>query len=532
MHNAERHVEGGRGSNLRHGSTSISKKPSSRRLQDHNEAPEEQVSHAHRHEQKYPAYDEGSHDFAHRSARDTISSHTNVAMQDSRSIGRERDLLAHFQQSPSDYIGGEDSGHSRTPRPQRLSLRPAGETRGHARVRYTRKRDSSHRRNIVQASGFESHLGVDGDAAMVDPRMYGGPINFFARQQGSNNQQRPEDIGQLKAFGKTLSLHPSYVDDEGMLNFYTQGGSIARPAPTYVPHDFASEPYPQNIDEPTPKSTAQQDTAAPSSSGIIYDLMPVVLNNDNYEYTLQVDPGTQIDDPHALVYTILNDDQKLLIMDRIRQIRPFCSDTIRRKMHDKLTGAMALRLLSSDPIAVDDAVEKFYGIKASRRGPKDEVWTPWMEGLTNAQRRAVIEILAEATSQATDRLREQFLSKRVTPEVAKGVLDQHTPEEVQAYARDHGLLFQRGVGHLPWNLGLSHLQRTALQQRLEGENIPKKKYSSLMERYVYPPGWGKAMLRARPGAFREVVDKLREKYPLLLLGDRRGKRVDTRGRGQ
>ncbi|UZJ50866.1 hypothetical protein CBS101457_000186 [Exobasidium rhododendri] len=238
--------------------------------------------------------------------------------------------------------------------------------------------------------------------------------------------------------------------------------------------------------------------------------MVIPVPDEVYEYKFRVDPATEL---HAqedvAVYEWLQEAQTFVIMDRIRRIRPYTSETIRARLRELMDGPFAIAALGDDEVAMENKIVTLFPMEARRRR---DGWIPWMNGFTNAQRRRVIDVLAKATSQATDFLLEMFQKYRVTHETAHHILyNCNNSLEVLAYAREKGLIFREVPRQTPWRMGLSQLQRMALVQRLGTViNAGEMHIKDLLARHVRTVGYGKTLLQIEDEqTFANVAESIR-----------------------
>ncbi|UZJ53685.1 hypothetical protein CBS101457_003005 [Exobasidium rhododendri] len=269
------------------------------------------------------------------------------------------------------------------------------------------------------------------------------------------------------------------------------------------PTEEASK-YPPNPDDVYfEKMTLGISLTAAEEAALISAPQPLI---PPIEYTLRVHPEFYYQSADELVYSSLSDHQGLLIMDLIRQIRPYGADTIRKALGNRLKARLAREFLSGDMQRVEAAVEKFYPRDVQRK--INYTHDNWMTGMTDDQRRYVIERIAAQTGQATDALREYFLKRDYTPEVAW--------EFVEADDAALMLLIDKyepfapvDIRALPWQGGASKIQKTAFLQRMTSTNISLAHARVLLQEKWIKTGYCLEMLRASEQEFRQKMGELR-----------------------
>ncbi|UZJ50779.1 hypothetical protein CBS101457_000099 [Exobasidium rhododendri] len=232
-----------------------------------------------------------------------------------------------------------------------------------------------------------------------------------------------------------------------------------------------------------------------------------ILAEHAKEYTIPVDKDFPRNHLGDSVYMDLSRDQKALVIDRIQQIRPFSPPSIRKKLGRHLSAPIAKAILSDDETAVEAAVEELIPIN---QAPERTAHPPWMTGLSNTQRKVVILKLAAATEQRTEELRDFFLNRHVTPEVAKKILHADI-QECKMIAYDNNLILKENERNRPWQRGVSQNQRKALLHRMMTKGGVKNNILcyEYLERYYVPRGYGLKMLRADDKTFMEIMEWLR-----------------------
>ncbi|UZJ50806.1 hypothetical protein CBS101457_000126 [Exobasidium rhododendri] len=236
---------------------------------------------------------------------------------------------------------------------------------------------------------------------------------------------------------------------------------------------------------------------------------PVVESPSHGEYRLQVDSRVPDVPGHVKVFELLSSLQKAFIVEQVCQIRPYSSESVRKAFSSKLKGSYwARELLSNDLDRIEAAVEHMWPIIRFKKG-SDHM--PWMTGLTNAERRQVIDLVAGDTNQATDVLRELFLKQKISPATSKRIL-QACKEERMSIIHEHGLVMSPKrvrKNHLKWKTGLSKIQRKALRQRMMNTGITEGNFYEIMRHPGIEDGFGTMMLRAEQPHFEQVLAELR-----------------------
>ncbi|UZJ50876.1 hypothetical protein CBS101457_000196 [Exobasidium rhododendri] len=191
---------------------------------------------------------------------------------------------------------------------------------------------------------------------------------------------------------------------------------------------------------------------------------------------------------------------------------PFDAMRLRYHIAANMTEQLANRLLGDDPDLVDQAAQTLFSPlllqEASRYGTSHS----WMTGLSYNGRREVIRRLAEVTLQAADKLREHFITNRVSHGVARAILSATYAEDIQILAMHNGLILpvDDTKTHKPWKKGLTELQRLALRQRMIHAGISTIPICyHLLGKKKVPEGYGLLMLKASNEDFATIVAALR-----------------------
>ncbi|UZJ50862.1 hypothetical protein CBS101457_000182 [Exobasidium rhododendri] len=245
--------------------------------------------------------------------------------------------------------------------------------------------------------------------------------------------------------------------------------------------------------------------AAPPVRDDVRTLLPSQTAR-RWEYTLRVSSDVHVEEDNDNVYDYLDKNQKMLITDRIQQIRPYSESGIRKTLISYMTTTIAQALLSDNEQHVESAVNALYPIEMRKSGTS---YTPWMTGFTNAQRRQIIEEFAEATLQSVDDLRNLFLRRMMSPEQAVEI-HLATPQQRLAIAHRDALILPVNKRHLPWQRGLSKVQRRAVVQRMRITARISESYCYELFQRIAEPGYGLTMLRANDAEFKEIMNELRD----------------------
>ncbi|UZJ50794.1 hypothetical protein CBS101457_000114 [Exobasidium rhododendri] len=431
----------------------------------------------------------GEHDGSHTSR---LSRHHNTGIEDNgRRNCRNRqcnvDLTFDQEDGTVDLLG----------RLQRQRSVSAVEEYGSRRERRDRPDVGHRRRGRVARENFGQEVNLQADMATtnqarMNPSMYGD--HPFSHGHYGEGQPSTGIDHSLASYGE--NMHSASPDPT--LNLLSSMDRTNRGASSY----FTSPGHDQRIPSETDPFTHGELFQEPQPG---QSYIPLLVAGDKYEYKLRVPSVLQLANNLGKVYSLLDENQKLLIMDRVRQIRPLGSESIRKRLRERLTGPLAISMLCNDQKQVDDAVDGLFHIYEMTRGAD---YVPWMDGLSYDDRREVIELLAEATQQPSDVLREYFVRAKIGPEVARAILDLPNNEMRRRYAEERGFILNNTDRQMPWKVGLSHLQRSALLQRMTSMrevSLTKEQCWDFLGRQYIPIGWGKMMLKARPASFLNAI---------------------------
>ncbi|UZJ50874.1 hypothetical protein CBS101457_000194 [Exobasidium rhododendri] len=253
-------------------------------------------------------------------------------------------------------------------------------------------------------------------------------------------------------------------------------------------------------------TSASQGAASPSS------LTPIP--SPCAEYTFQFDRDFPIPQSSRSVYSLLPKEHRLILTERVAQVRPFKTKVIQYHLDQHLNTEFALMLLSDDQKENDEAA--LIVLPDSLRKKKNgSLPIHWMDGLKNWQRREAIRRLAEVTLQPADKLREHLLHYDKRPIVAQKILDATSQEEIWRIAEKWNLILppiDPTNKHQPkvWQKGMSNMQRAALRQALARYcSMDIDAFIQMLGKSWTPPGYGLTMLRVAalpdPAGFVEII---------------------------
>jgi hypothetical protein len=234
------------------------------------------------------------------------------------------------------------------------------------------------------------------------------------------------------------------------------------------------------------------------------------------EYQLRIDPFYASSEHHLeSVYKDLSASNKMIVFDRVTSIRPYDGNvTYHLKVH--LTATYARALLSQNTT--------MWEIAALHLFPDGYMSSPpvsWMTGFKNSERKEVIRKLSDTTFQRPDHLRKLFLSlhPQLGHQIGEKVLVAQNIKDIWELVHIYDLVLpsleddenkkekKQGIG--PWQVGLSHLQRTALRQRItELGNIGNDTFYNFMNKEKVKPGYGLVMLKVDDDVLRVIVTEL------------------------
>ncbi|UZJ50867.1 hypothetical protein CBS101457_000187 [Exobasidium rhododendri] len=320
-------------------------------------------------------------------------------------------------------------------------------------------------------------------------------------QDSSGNTEHMPDSASLTQHGDAAShMYGDYEELLGILQSPSSSDSslalqdmhLGTPSQAHWMPSYVSGYAPYAV-APQP-SEVHQDTTTP------------------WEYTLPVSPSFPYVHSGDKVYQYLSEDQKMVVVDRITQISPYTNKGAHELLAKRLDVAFASKLLSNDLHKVELAVSQLYHIdQRKRRAPK---FVPWMTGLSSWQRMQVISLMAEATQQPKDELRDLFLTLRVTPAVARAILDASSPQQRRSIGLRLNLVTPENLTRLNWQVGLSELQIRSLLHRITMKGIDERLCYKYLARPYVPRGYGLQMLRAGEDEFMGMLQALIKKQPL------------------
>ncbi|UZJ50895.1 hypothetical protein CBS101457_000215 [Exobasidium rhododendri] len=231
------------------------------------------------------------------------------------------------------------------------------------------------------------------------------------------------------------------------------------------------------------------------------------------EYALHVDSHFHFSRLDDLVYRTLSEDQKAFILERVHQVRPYLSGSVRKKLYEKLNVPLAKQFLSGDETEVEKAIEKIYPYSAKKYGLEQD---SWMAGFSEAARRQIIVKLAEATGQKTNEVADIFLNRNMDSDTAAKIM-KATPDQCVMIAVEHDLILPESIKDRPWQKRLSPLQVRALFQRmmLYGGVATEEQCVPLLRSSCVPDAYGVTLLKASDAAFEQMMRALWEKTRML-----------------
>jgi hypothetical protein len=243
----------------------------------------------------------------------------------------------------------------------------------------------------------------------------------------------------------------------------------------------------------------------------------------NYEYTVEAYAGLDKYDGDFPVYAVLPLEYQQVIWDQITRVRALDPRYIAITLGEKLTPGRATRLIHYGmPSQVDKIIQELFPESKKRVFPGR---SSWMDGLTHEQRREVLRRVAVVTLQSTDRLGLLFGAMGLKGKVADMILKAETKEEVWDIAQRNGLFAQRDPDELPWEMGLSVIQKRAVRQRLAENHYmhSKAQFFRVMSQERVPPGYGLMILNEADEFYVRQMERALTSIdgnpPLPLRGD-------------
>ncbi|UZJ50838.1 hypothetical protein CBS101457_000158 [Exobasidium rhododendri] len=334
---------------------------------------------------------------------------------------------------------------------------------------------------------------MNDDATFLSSQSWGSEQHFPSFHYGNVYQHQP-DLSVLPSDGHPELLHGG----SHPINGRSDNSVSERHSPSFQ-YEHESISHNQHV---------EQLTEEENQKVLLWQTPPFapIIDMTQPEYTLQVDTSFPFANDEELVYKNLTDDQKAVIVDHIHQVRPYTEDYLRQQLMLRLTPQTAQQLLSKDPNEVDNAVEELY--------PTDDVKSRtlirWMTGFSKEEKIEIIEKLARVTQQSSDKLRDLFISRRVTPIMANELLHASTEEEVWDFAQKYDLVLVDGQTTRPWQKGSREIQRRALRQRMTAFGLRhKQEFYTILKKSKVPPGYALTMLRATDVEFAVIMRWLR-----------------------
>ncbi|UZJ50803.1 hypothetical protein CBS101457_000123 [Exobasidium rhododendri] len=271
--------------------------------------------------------------------------------------------------------------------------------------------------------------------------------------------------------------------------------------------------YPQHDSSDVQDLSLQMSTSAVMANSSTSGRSPQVTP-DPYEYQYVADPSFLHDNDHDSVYRYLTVDQRAVVVEHVHRIRPYVIRHIRNCLAHFLPPSIARSLLTNNELEIEAAVEKMWPFHERKQYPSN----PWMEGLNNHQRIEVVRLMAEATLQSADLLRDHFLRQNVSLETALDILYAPNPHVLVLIARERGLIMpeeKKKSRKQAWQIGLSTVQKRALRQRFFNAGVTDDdKFYLLVRKPKVWPGYGLVMLKAGDQYFDAILEALKGRDPL------------------
>ncbi|UZJ50855.1 hypothetical protein CBS101457_000175 [Exobasidium rhododendri] len=227
--------------------------------------------------------------------------------------------------------------------------------------------------------------------------------------------------------------------------------------------------------------------------------------NFHQAYALRVDPHFTFTSEEEKVYKNLSDRQKLVILELVHRIRPFKAVYLRQKFHSLLTPRLATKLLSGNEEKSNAAIQELFPERRKKKGHET-----WMSDLPHWERIEVIEKMSEALHNPSDALRDRFLDKHVTPSIAQQILRADMSQCIEI-ARSNDLELPGQDAKLPWQVGLSNVQKRAVLDRMMAKDVCKATCYDQLSKHSLPPSYGWEMLKASDKKFDKMIDHLRNR---------------------
>ncbi|UZJ50770.1 hypothetical protein CBS101457_000090 [Exobasidium rhododendri] len=228
--------------------------------------------------------------------------------------------------------------------------------------------------------------------------------------------------------------------------------------------------------------------------------------------TLHVDPRFHYESEDDQIYTGLSDRQKSVILELVHRVRPLRAAYARSILQSDVTPGLAKDLMSGDRSRVDAAIETLFPERDRRNNP-----VRWMTGLSHWERIEVIERMSAATHQSSDLLRDLFLAQNVQPGLARTTLSSDPPT-CEQIANENMLWLKSKSTELPWQIGVSKVQKKAILDRMTAYGVRKNTCYDLLSKKPLPLSYGWQLLDASDHQFALIMNNLRRRkdVPLLL----------------
>ncbi|UZJ50831.1 hypothetical protein CBS101457_000151 [Exobasidium rhododendri] len=304
-------------------------------------------------------------------------------------------------------------------------------------------------------------------------------------------------------------------DYTGHVRFPGESGSSQQSSHHSYPSEFVSA---ANTFRTSPHVISRDEFPLMTSSTASSSLQRHFDPGSRWAYTLLHDqsvPATASENDD--IYRQLTPDQKKIVVQRLHESVPHTKDYIAKRLRTKgLKEKWARMLLNGNNDEVEEVCSALYTAKLWNRGTLTHTW---MFDLSREDKIKIIESMAQATLQGADRLRDRFLKKNITPEIAKKILEAaDDEEECRRLARKYDL-YIRGVARneapkkaLPWQYGCTDIQRKAVIQRAMGTGQFRKETAvyDVLAKTRIPLGYGLEILHADEDKFLRIVAALRD----------------------
>ncbi|UZJ50839.1 hypothetical protein CBS101457_000159 [Exobasidium rhododendri] len=307
--------------------------------------------------------------------------------------------------------------------------------------------------------------------------------------------------------------HPSHHEQGQTSGYHRDAGSNAQfdhtataytdnvsPMPGSVP---ASARYLQRV-----ASRRLRNRETPVEGADESPTPPQAVNAVHWKHTLILAPTFPPPTSHESAFSKLDEDQKLVAIERFHRVRPYSARWIGRFLGRKVLPPDMYVLLHGDPQQVEETVNRLLPADKMKKGD-DHI--PWMTGLEDWQRLGVIEKMARVTEQGEDDLRDLFVQQKKSPELAWEILASSDQECALIAVRENLYMYQSKP---PWMKGASEMQQCLAKQMLAmGGGIKKAACDYLLAQDFVPEGYGLQILRADDDELKAIARFLQQKGP-------------------